>query len=276
MSQEKEQSDLTQSTGTVRVKSLHTKIVKKSSRQATSTPSKEVPLTFGARLKTERESQGLSLMDVSDRLYLSDAIITLIEQDEYYDKTPEVFMCGHIRAYAKLLGIPKEEVDQKFSELGIVLQRGQINLAIFELNQEEGHHRRLRWAVYVIIVVVVISMIIGYFFHRVNSKIDNGALIGGASPNTLLTAMKTEEPLSGTTEVSALPNVQSKESNTEPNATNNSMQPTTGTYSPSAIQPGQNTASEQTSVTSQVVASDASKTITDLPWLTNSGPSPHA
>ncbi|MBN1684751.1 MAG: helix-turn-helix domain-containing protein [Gammaproteobacteria bacterium] len=141
--------------------SLHETVVKKTSNAAP-------PMNFGGRLKKAREQQHLSISDVADRLYLDESIIEAIESDAYYDKALPVFVCGHIRAYAKLLNIPSEEVDQKFSEIGIELKRSKPTSSEwkFDVRQPSIKDKPIRWATYAIIVILLVLVLIWYFLHR--------------------------------------------------------------------------------------------------------------
>ena len=68
--------------------------------------------TFGARLKSARESIGLDRKDAAAQLRLSETVITMMERERYPDDLPITFVRGYIRSYGKLLQIPELEITQ--------------------------------------------------------------------------------------------------------------------------------------------------------------------
>lgn len=71
----------------------------------------------GQRLKAERNNQGLSEDDVSASLRLSRSYLRALEADDY-ERLPEpTFIKGYLRNYAKLLGLPPEELAGAYERL---------------------------------------------------------------------------------------------------------------------------------------------------------------
>ena len=71
----------------------------------------------GQRLKAERTSQGLTEEDVCARLRLSRNYLRALEEDDY-ERLPEAtFIKGYLRNYARLLGLPAEELVAAFVHL---------------------------------------------------------------------------------------------------------------------------------------------------------------
>jgi cytoskeleton protein RodZ len=68
----------------------------------------------GARLRAARESQGLSIEDVADRLRLNEALVLAMEEDRFGLLGAPVFARGHLRNYAALVGAPEREVIAEF------------------------------------------------------------------------------------------------------------------------------------------------------------------
>lgn len=70
------------------------------------------PVSPGALLKKARAKAGWSLEEVARELYLSTTKVQALEQD-HYDKLPSpsaVFAQGYLRKYAKLVGLPEQEI----------------------------------------------------------------------------------------------------------------------------------------------------------------------
>lgn len=60
--------------------------------------------TAGARLAQLRERSGYTLMQVADDLHLDAAVVQRIEADDFRDLGAAVYVRGHLRRYARLLG----------------------------------------------------------------------------------------------------------------------------------------------------------------------------
>lgn len=61
-------------------------------------------------LKAARETRGLSLHQVAVELHVSDAVIQALESGDYAVVGEPVFVRGHLRNYARTLGLPEAEV----------------------------------------------------------------------------------------------------------------------------------------------------------------------
>ena len=71
----------------------------------------------GQRLRAERIRQNLSEQDVAARLHLSMTYLRALEADDY-ERLPEAaFVKGYVRNYARMLGLPAEELVGQFRTL---------------------------------------------------------------------------------------------------------------------------------------------------------------
>ena len=68
------------------------------------------PRTLGQRLAAERERQGLSRADVAQRLHMSAYQVEAIETGDYTRLPQGTFLRGFVRNYAKVLGMPPDEL----------------------------------------------------------------------------------------------------------------------------------------------------------------------
>lgn len=70
----------------------------------------------GERLRQARESAGLELAEIAEALKLSPAMTAALEADDY-DGLPEpVFVRGYMKRYAAQVGLPPEEIAERFDE----------------------------------------------------------------------------------------------------------------------------------------------------------------
>ena len=71
----------------------------------------------GMRLRTCREATDWTIEDVARHLRLKPGIIESIESDDYSNPPQMVFLRGYLRAYAKLLNLPEDEIIASFNAL---------------------------------------------------------------------------------------------------------------------------------------------------------------
>lgn len=71
----------------------------------------------GEQLKKARLAQGLSVADVSRRLKLPSLTIESLERSDVAGIATPVFVTGYLRAYARLLELPADDVLEQFSAL---------------------------------------------------------------------------------------------------------------------------------------------------------------
>ena len=77
-----------------------------------STPEK----TPGAWLQREREKAGRTIESAAKDLHLETWVIQAIEKDKFSAIGAPVFIKGRLRQYAGLLGVPAEQVLEKYRE----------------------------------------------------------------------------------------------------------------------------------------------------------------
>ncbi len=71
----------------------------------------------GARLKHERERRSLSVQQAAEELHLDPWIVEAIEADRFQALGAPVYARGHLRKYAARLGVPVEEIIERYERL---------------------------------------------------------------------------------------------------------------------------------------------------------------
>jgi cytoskeleton protein RodZ len=71
-------------------------------------------VSLGTRLAAAREAAGLSLSEAAERLHLDAATVSALEHEHYQTLGAAVYVRGHLRRYAELLGLPAAEVDAAY------------------------------------------------------------------------------------------------------------------------------------------------------------------
>ena len=72
----------------------------------------------GTVLRAARESAGLSIQQVADKLHLLQSIVSSLEKDCYDRIRGETFVKGYMRNYARLLGISDDDVVNRYNDSG--------------------------------------------------------------------------------------------------------------------------------------------------------------
>jgi cytoskeleton protein RodZ len=70
----------------------------------------ELPASPGARLRREREARGLTEQQAAETLNLDQTVVTFLESNDFAALGAPVFVKGHLRRYAAMLGLPEDEV----------------------------------------------------------------------------------------------------------------------------------------------------------------------
>jgi cytoskeleton protein RodZ len=90
---------------------MHNKSADNSGTESNMPPTDE-PVVAGpdARLRAARETQGISVDDVAHDLHLDREVIVALESADYGVLGAPVFIRGYLRSYARLMGLPEEEI----------------------------------------------------------------------------------------------------------------------------------------------------------------------
>ena len=70
----------------------------------------ELPSSPGARLKREREARGLTEQQAAESLNLDPTVVAALEANDFAALGAPVFVKGHLRRYASLLGLSEDEI----------------------------------------------------------------------------------------------------------------------------------------------------------------------
>ncbi len=70
----------------------------------------ELPTDPGSRLERQRELAGLTEQQVAEQLNLDAAAVTALERDDYSALGAPVFVRGHLKRYAAVLGLDEDEI----------------------------------------------------------------------------------------------------------------------------------------------------------------------
>lgn len=134
------------------------------------------PLSIGEQFRHAREALGLSLEDVSQKIFLRPSILQQIENDQFaQSKLPSTFIKGYLRSYAKFLKLP----DSLWDDVALVGEAkndlGKTAKASKKANQ---YSSQSRWVGKLsILVLIIVSAMTGLWwwesYQKSNIERDN-------------------------------------------------------------------------------------------------------
>ena len=147
----------------------------------------------GARLRARRESMGLSVEQVADKLRLDVRYIQALEQDNHADIAAPVFVRGYLRSYAALLELPADAIVECYAA------DNADTAALFEGPAQPKPKQcirasELRWLIWIggaaLIIIVAVAFIFG---GRIPGLLSAGPTAQPAATATIRTAAETGE-----------------------------------------------------------------------------------
>ena len=119
--------------------------------------------SIGNILRTERETQGRTLTEVSKAVYIKTKYLSALEEENFATIPGEVYVKGFIRAYASYLGMDGEElVAQYDGPSDSVLLQKESPTAVTEGGKGRRRRRRkaVSWPEITIIVGVILFILL--------------------------------------------------------------------------------------------------------------------
>jgi cytoskeletal protein RodZ len=121
----------------------------------------------GVHLRQARESRRLTQHDVALQLRLSSQVIDAIENDDYKKLPGQIFVRGYLRAYARLVHLPEEDIIQAFNHLEVGQQKTEPLVPSYTsayaydgtptTNQSSG--KLLRWLIFLVVLLLIIMLV---------------------------------------------------------------------------------------------------------------------
>lgn len=117
----------------------------------------------GALLRAGREARGLTQQEVASRLNLRLSLVRDIEQDRFDQRTASTFTRGYLKTYAKLVGVPEEQVVAAYERMGFTEVK-YAEMHSFSgrtrLEANENRFRLLSWLLFIGLGVGVLYFIL--------------------------------------------------------------------------------------------------------------------
>lgn len=109
---------------------------------------------IGARLRSAREAAGLSVADVGQQLKMPARVVLSLEAEDWGRLGAPVFVRGQLRSYARLLGLPVDQVVQ-VSELAPVVAT-ELTPRTYTPRMQRVAEQASRRAVYIVLTLALL------------------------------------------------------------------------------------------------------------------------
>lgn len=117
---------------------------------------------LGAELKSARERRGLSLHQASQELHIGDFILDALERGDYSTLGAPIFVRGHLRAYARLLGLGEEDVLARYEQES----DKPVPPPLVTQKLDGGMHRASTRIFSLLVIVVLCVLTVAWWMHR--------------------------------------------------------------------------------------------------------------
>lgn len=113
--------------------------------------------SIGPRLKHARESLHLTITDVARQLRLTVERIHLLENNHYENMSGVTFVKGYLRAYARLVNLPADEIIAEFERLNLMPETKAFSLSSRKapISLEKKSARRIIYFVGIGLLILV-------------------------------------------------------------------------------------------------------------------------
>jgi cytoskeleton protein RodZ len=116
-------------------------------------------LPIGTILRTARERMGLGVIQAAERMHVDAAIIEALEADRFVSLGAPVYVRGHLRRYAELLGEPAGPLQDRYAAMQESTAMPDLTRAPRMIAQQ-ATERDWRWPLILLAGVLVLGVIL--------------------------------------------------------------------------------------------------------------------
>lgn len=125
----------------------------------------------GTQLRLAREAQGMTQLDMANKLYLRVSNIDDIEHDKINDNSSVTFAKGYVKLYAKHLGLDVAAVVESFEQYHTAKPEPAKLQSFSRRVAKQANDDRWMMVTYVILIVVIASAVV-WWFQQTDSTSD--------------------------------------------------------------------------------------------------------
>ena len=116
----------------------------------------------GERLQAARISLGLTLDDVANRMHLSPAILSSLEENHFEEITAPIFVKGYLRSYARIVNVSEDEIIQQYASYCPDCDPPITSTSntTADLNADDS---RIKWFTWIVILGLFIALVIWWW-----------------------------------------------------------------------------------------------------------------
>lgn len=177
-------------------------------------------LSVGQRLVQGREARGLTIQQVALQLNLKADVVQKLEQDQL-EGTLDTFVRGYIRAYARLLKLPEQELlSAHGQQSGVQSGKTKPMRTFSNRTGRQATENRFMWLTYAIVILLLLMLFIWWW----QSERQTDAAGQVAEPSVLMTQPSVDavaeiaadvQPAEQTDELSATDNTEVEQPSVE-------------------------------------------------------------
>lgn len=159
----------------------------------------------GMELQAAREGRGLSVHQLAVELHVSDAMIIAMEKGDYAALGEPVFVRGHLRNYARALGLPEAQVLAAYDQ---TQNKPQNPTLVASVPHTQGmgmgmSPRAREWSTRggtVVVVLVLIVLAVSWWMRRPETP-ETQAMVGVPATATVMTPAVSTRPMTALTDL---------------------------------------------------------------------------
>lgn len=176
-------------------------------------------ITVGDCLKRKREELGISLKDLGKKVGIREEYLENLENGNYADLPPQVYVRGFIKSYAGYLGVDATQLIKIFN-------REVASISVDEAfsRKQDSVAKKRSWKEYLVVTprmltfvgsFVIVSVLGYYFMHQINS-FNSKPYLFIDSPSVDEVVQEKELTVSGKTETDAILRINGQEISVNP------------------------------------------------------------
>lgn len=177
-------------------------------------------LSVGQRLIQGREARGLTIQQVALQLNLKVEVVQKLEQDQL-EGTLDTFVRGYIRAYARLLKLPEQELlTAHGQQSGVQSGKAKPMRTFSNRTGRQATENRFMWLTYAIVILLLLMLFIWWWQSErqtdaVSKVVDTPALMSQTPVDTGVENADDVQPAEQTADLAAADNAEAEQPSVE-------------------------------------------------------------